>query len=213
MSATLKPLKRALIVIDVQNEYVSGKLRIEYPPVQESLANIGMAMDTAYAAKIPIVVVQHDESESAPIFAKGSTSWELHPVVAKRPRTRLINKSMTSVFAETDFAQWLANNEIDTLTIVGYMTHNCNAAAIYHAKHAGFAVELLADATGALSYHNDAGSATAEEIQRVFNVVFHSNFAAVQKTADWIAAVNNGVATQRGGILASNQRALATVSS
>jgi nicotinamidase-related amidase len=205
MSATPK---RALIVIDVQNEYVSGKLRIEYPPVQESLANIGLAMDAARAANIPIVVVQHDEQESASIFAKGSVAWELHPVVAIRPRDHLINKSMTSVFAETDLARWLAKNEIDTLAIVGYMTHNCNAAAIYHAKHAGLAVELLADATGALPYKNEAGSATAEEIQRVFNVVFHSNFAAVQKTADWIVAVNKGEATQRSGIVASNQRAL-----
>ena len=28
--------KRALIVIDVQNEYVSGDLLIEYPPVDQS---------------------------------------------------------------------------------------------------------------------------------------------------------------------------------
>lgn len=43
--------RRALIVIDVQNEYVTGALRIEYPPVEESLGNIGMAMDAAHAAR------------------------------------------------------------------------------------------------------------------------------------------------------------------
>ncbi|HSY30301.1 MAG TPA: cysteine hydrolase family protein [Burkholderiaceae bacterium] len=199
--------KRALIVIDVQNEYVSGNLLIEYPPVQESLANIGKAMDAAHAVGIPIVVVQHDEPEGAPIFAKGSKGWALHPVVGERPRNHLINKTMPSVFAHTDFAQWLVENGIDTLSIAGYMTHNCNASTIYHAKHAGFAVELLADATGALPYLNDAGSVTAEEIHRVFNVVFHTNFAAVQNTADWIVAAKNGQATQRDGIIASNQRA------
>lgn len=40
----------ALVVIDVQNEYVTGRMRIEYPPVATSLANIGRAMDTARAA-------------------------------------------------------------------------------------------------------------------------------------------------------------------
>ncbi len=204
MSATPK---RALIVIDVQNEYVSGKLPIEYPPVQQSLANIGLAMDAARAAGIPIVVVQHDEDEQAPVFARGSHGWELHPVVADRPRDHLIRKTMASVFANTDFAQWLADNAIDTLAIAGYMTHNCDASTIVYAKHAGFAVEFLADASGALPYANAAGSATAEEIHRVFGVVFHSNFAAVIDTAGWVAAVREGRATQRGNILASNRQA------
>jgi len=199
--------KRALIVIDVQNEYVSGNLPIEYPPVQQSLTNIGLAMDAAHAAGIPIAVVQHDEDKGAPIFAKGSNGWELHPVVATRPSDYLINKTMASVFANTDFAKWLAENNIDTLTIVGYMTHNCDASTIMHAKHAGLAVEFLADATGSLPYLNDAGGATAEEIHRVFSVVFHTNFAAVIDTADWVAAVTNRQATQRGSILASNRQA------
>ncbi|MHC3972033.1 cysteine hydrolase, partial [Pseudomonas aeruginosa] len=32
--------KRALLVIDVQNEYVSGNLRIEFPAIQSSLERI-----------------------------------------------------------------------------------------------------------------------------------------------------------------------------
>lgn len=199
--------KRALIVVDVQNEYVSGNLPIEYPPVHDSLVNIGLAMDAAHTAGIPVVVVQHDENENAPIFAKGSNGWELHPVVASRPRDHLINKTMASVFANTDFAQWLAENHIDTLAIVGYMTHNCDASTIMHAKHAGFAVEFLADATGSLPYLNDAGGASAEEIHRVFSVVFHTNFAAVIDTAGWIAAARKGQAIQRGSILTSNRQA------
>ena len=49
--------KRALIVIDVQNEYVTGNLRIEYPDVQLSLRNIARAMDAAHDAGIPVVVI------------------------------------------------------------------------------------------------------------------------------------------------------------
>ena len=37
--------RRALIVIDVQNEYVTGDLPIEYPDVHSSLANIGRVQD------------------------------------------------------------------------------------------------------------------------------------------------------------------------
>jgi nicotinamidase-related amidase len=82
--------KRALIVIDVQNEYVTGNLRIEYPPIEQSMANIGRAMDAATAAGIPVIVIQHLTPEGAPIFASGSHNAELHPLVADRPRDHFI---------------------------------------------------------------------------------------------------------------------------
>ena len=61
--------RRALIVIDVQNEYVTGNFRIEYPPVESSLPNIESAMDAARNNNIPVVVVQHVLPSDAPIFA------------------------------------------------------------------------------------------------------------------------------------------------
>ena len=39
--------KRALVVIDVQNEYVTGGLPIVHPPVEEGLERIGTAVGTA----------------------------------------------------------------------------------------------------------------------------------------------------------------------
>jgi nicotinamidase-related amidase len=205
-SMTTTP-RRALIVIDVQNEYVTGNLLIEYPPVQDSLANIGRAMDAARAAGIPIIAVQHDSPETSPLFAKGSDAWKLHPVVADRPSDHRINKAMASAFAGTDLAQWLSDHDIDTLTVIGYMTHNCNASTIYHASHAGWEVETLNDATGAVPYENSAGKVSAEEIHRAFSVVFHSNFAAVATTEEWIAAVGEQRALKRDNVYASNQRA------
>jgi len=64
--------RRALIVIDVQNEYVTGNLPIEYPSVDTSLANIGRAIDAAHAAGVPVIVVQHVAPAGAPIFAPGT---------------------------------------------------------------------------------------------------------------------------------------------
>ena len=50
-------MKRALVVVDVQNEYFSGVLPITYP--QGHFTNILQAMDAAVASDIPLVVVQH----------------------------------------------------------------------------------------------------------------------------------------------------------
>ncbi|WP_256077179.1 cysteine hydrolase family protein [Massilia sp. YIM B04103] len=203
MSATPR---RALLVIDVQNEYFTGDLPIEYPPVATSLPNIVLAMKTAKTQDIPVIVVQHDAPEGSPIFAKGSEGWRLHPQIAELPIDHHINKTMASAFAGSGLREWLAARSIDTLAIVGYMTHNCNASAIFQAAHEGLTVEVLDDATGALSYQNAAGKVSAEEIHRVFNTVFHSNFAAVVSTQDWIAAARSGQALERDNLYASNLR-------
>ncbi|BBB69227.1 isochorismatase [Undibacterium sp. YM2] len=198
------PVKRALIVIDVQNEYFTGNMQISYPDPQVSLQNIGRAMDVAKAAGIPVLVVQHSAPETSPIFARGSKTWELHEVVASRHADHRIEKNMASVFTGTDVAAWLKKNEINTLSIVGYMTHNCNASSILEAAHLGYQVEMLSDATGSLPYENAAGYATAEEIHRAFSVVFHSNFAAVASTDSWIVAVEAGTLLSKGDVYSSH---------
>lgn len=201
--------RRALVVIDVQNEYVTGDLPIEYPPVETSLANIGRAIDAARAAGVPVVVVQNFAPAGAPIFARGSAGAELHPVVASRERDHYVEKSLPSAFAGTDLAAWLAARGIDTLTVVGYMTHNCDASTVFEATHAGLKLEFLKDATGSLPYANDAGFASAEDIHRVFSVVMQSRFAAVASTDAWIAAMQAGAPLPGDNIYASNQRARA----
>lgn len=199
--------RRALLVIDVQNEYVTGNLPIEYPDIHSSLANIGCAMDAAQHAGLPVVIVQNTSPPGSPVFSKGSPGWELHAVVATRPHSHYIEKSLPSAFAGTDLAEWLSKHEIDTLVVAGYMTHNCDDSTVRHALHAGLAVEFLVDATGSLSYENSAGRASAEEIHRVFTVVMQTRFAAVATTEAWIAALQTGEALSRDNIYASNRRA------
>jgi nicotinamidase-related amidase len=118
-----------------------------------------------------------------------------------------VTKALPSVFAGTDFAEWIAQNRIDTLSVAGYMTHNCDASTVYEALHRGLNVEFLSDATGALPYENAAGRASAEEIHRVFSVVFHSNFAAVATTDAWVAALQAGQALEKDNVVMSNRRA------
>ena len=166
-------------------------------------------MDAARAAGVPVVVVQNFAPADSPLFARGSVGAELHPVVASRARDHYVEKSLPSAFAGTDLKAWLAGRGIDTIAVAGFMTHNCDASTVFEATHASLAVEFLADATGAVPYANDAGSASAEDIHRVFSVVMHSRFAAVASTDAWLAAVEAGVPLARDTIYASNQRARA----
>ena len=199
---------RALIVIDVQNEYVDGKLRIEYPDVRSSLANIGLAVDAAEAAQIPVIYVQHTTPEQAPIFARGSHGWQLHESLARRPKALLIEKQQADAFAGTELADWLRAQQIDTLTIVGYMTHNCDVSTILNAAHNGYVIEFLHDAAGSLPYSNRAGKVSAEKLHRVFTVVLQTGFAAVLSTQEWLEILRSGDEPERDSVPASNWRAI-----
>lgn len=208
MSAPATQPRRALVVIDVQNDYDGGNLAIQHPPFAETVANVARAMDAAATAGIQIVVVRQMAPESSPIFAKGSHGGELHPEIARRGRDHYVEKTMPSAFTGTDLEAWLRANAIDTIAVVGYMTHNCDLSTIIHAVHMGFAVEFLSDASGSVPYANSAGYASAEDIHRVVSVVLQSRFAAVLKTAEWIDCLATGVLPERDTIYASNQRAL-----
>ena len=153
---------RALLVIDVQNEYFTRALPIIHPVGH--LERILTVMDAA-AGRIPTVVVQH-HSEELPIFRRGSQEWELHPEVAARPRDLLIEKSLPGSFTGTPLEQWLRARGIDTVTIAGYMTHMCCDTTARQAVHRGFKSEFLSDATGTLPLSNAGGAVTAEELQR-----------------------------------------------
>jgi nicotinamidase-related amidase len=176
---------RALLVIDVQNEYFSGKLPVSYPP--GSLDNVLKAMDAATANRIPVVVIQHAaKSDSSPVFRKNSEEWRLHPDVEKRHRDALIEKNWPDSFTETNLEAWLKSNGIDTLTVCGYMTQMCCDTTARRAFHLGYAVEFLSDATGTLAFKNEAGAVTDEELHRAI-LVTQVRFSKVMKTDVWIS--------------------------
>lgn len=201
--------RRAVIVVDVQNEYFTGQLQIEYPPSSQSLPRIARIMDAATAAGVPVIVIQQDSPADAPAFASGSDGWQLHPEIARRHRDALFLKPSPSAFSDTGLGDWLEQHGIDTVTVLGYMTHNCDDTTIKHAFDRGLEVEFVHDASGAVSYANRAGYASAEEIHRVFSVVQQSRFTAVLSTEEWLQALATGEQPVRENILGSYRAAQA----
>lgn len=197
--------RRALIVIDVQQEYFDGLLPIQYPPRDASIARIRIAMDAAGQAGIPMVVVQHELPEGAPVFGVGSATWQNHSLVAERQdvAAKRISKGFASVFAGTDLEAWLRENDVDTLTLVGYQTNNCVIASAAAAEPLGFAVEVISDATGAIDLANDAGVAGARQVHETLMALLHSNWAAVADTDAWTSAVAVGEPLSKSDLVSS----------
>lgn len=179
-------MSRALLVIDVQNEYFTGALPITYP--EGHLERILEAMDAAIAKKVPVIVVQHHFPDAEkPFFQKGTPGWELHPEVAKRPCDLMIEKTLPGSFTGTELDAWLREQNIDTVTIAGYMTQMCCDTTARQAVHRGFTVEFLSDATGTLALSNSAGEVTAEELQRAILCTQQMMLSEVLDVATWKA--------------------------
>lgn len=177
-------MERALLVIDVQNEYFSGVLPVSHPA--GSFDNILRAMDAATAKGVPVVVVQHVSPAGGPAFQEGSPGWRLHPQVDRRPRDLLLEKTLPGSFTSTGLQDWLQERGIKTLAITGYMTQMCCDTTARQAFHRGYAVEFLSDATGTLDIKNQAGAVTAEELHRAILVTQAMRFSQVLTAAEWV---------------------------
>lgn len=201
--------RRALLIIDAQNEYFDGQLPIEYPDANSSLTNIVSVGTAADTAGIPVVLVQNITPPGTPIFAVGSHGAELHPRVAALPHKLLLQKALPSAFAGTRLLAWLISQGITTLTVVGYMTHNCVDATIREAVHTGFDVEVLSDATGSVPYANRVGQVSARIAHETFLTVMQSRFANVVTTDEWIATLAGTPLPPLDSIFTSNLAARA----
>src|SRR5262249_14310600 len=146
--------KRALLVIDVQNEYFTGKLPVSYPA--GTLKNVLSAIDAARSRDVPVVAIQHaaPQPDSA-VFRKGRKEWELHPEIAAREHDVLIHKALPGSFTDTQLESWLRDRGVETVVIAGYMTQMCCDTTARQALHLGFNVEFLSDATGTLDIQNE----------------------------------------------------------
>jgi nicotinamidase-related amidase len=177
-------MNSALLAIDVQNEYFTGRLPVTYP--HGSLKNILVAMDAAHAAHIPVIVIQHaNRAAGAAAFQPGTTGWELHPDVKKRPHDLLVEKTLPGSFTGTILGAWLKERGISTVIIAGYMTQMCCDTTARQAFHRGYAVKFLSDATGTLSIANTAGAISDTDLHRAILVTQQMRFSDVMTTGEW----------------------------
>lgn len=190
--------KRALVIVDIQQQYFSGPLEIHFPAKEKSLAKITEVIDAATSAGIPVVAVQHTAGEGAPIFDPNTPEFAVHPEVEKRTTEswKHLTKQYSSVYAGTDLTDWLRSKDVDTVTLVGYMSNNCILASAVDAEFLGFTTEVISDATGAINIANDAGFADAKTVHQTLMTLLNSSWARVSDADEWVRALTAGAPTQ-----------------
>jgi len=173
--------KRALIVVDVQNDFCpGGSLAVEHgdevvPPlnklIKEFLDRGEPVFKTrdwhpaktrhfaAYGGTWPVHCVQ------------GTHGAEFHPDLLDDPRINIISKGTNesadgySGFDGTNLSQLLSEEGVTEVWVAGLATDYCVKHTVLDARREGFAVKALADAMRAVNLNPDDGTRAIEEMR------------------------------------------------
>lgn len=142
--ATISPAHTALLVIDFQNEYFTGKMPI--PDGPQALHNTQKLVAHADRHRIAVFHIQHVTPAGSAVFAAGSDGAMQHSALRPAPHHTVLQKSTVSVFSSTDLDARLKAGGIRHLLVTGLMTHACVAGAARDAVPLGYSVLVAGDA-------------------------------------------------------------------
>ncbi|MEI7430559.1 MAG: cysteine hydrolase family protein [Betaproteobacteria bacterium] len=140
--------KKALIVIDLQNDYFPGG---KFPlwNTEITLENVESAIAKARANNIPVIHVQHiaDASKGiAPFFNAGTVGVEIHPrILAAAPDGIIVTKAFADSFHHTTLEETLSKLGVKELLICGMMTQNCVTHTAISKAAEKYSVKVLSD--------------------------------------------------------------------
>ena len=141
-------MSKALLVIDLQNDYFpGGKFPLWNTDV--TLQNIERAIEKAKARSLPVILIQHIADSSlgiAPFFNKGTTGAEVHPrILAAAPNAPVVVKQFADSFVKTTLEETLTKLGATELLVCGMMTQNCVTHTAISKSAEKYKVSILVD--------------------------------------------------------------------
>jgi nicotinamidase-related amidase len=130
-----KPVKTALLIIDIQNFYFPGDGPGLVNVIPASL-NAREILLTFRDKKQLVIHVRH----------KSSKGFEIHKNVEPIAGEKIITKEDVNSFKDTDLLEYLKKNDITRLVLIGMQTHLCLEAATRAAHDYGFECVVVEDA-------------------------------------------------------------------
>ncbi len=145
-----KQSNKALIVIDLQNDYFPGG-RFPLWNTETVLSNIENTIHTAYENNIAVIHVQHianPEMGIAPFFNKDTHGADIHPTILKAaPHGVVVVKEFADSFEGTTLDNTLKELNVNEIILCGMMTQNCVTHTALSKKADKYKVSVLADCT------------------------------------------------------------------
>ncbi len=182
-------MKKALLLIDIQNDYFSGgKMTLEGSiPASKNAA----ALLSAFREKhLPVIHVQHIATQvGATFFLPDTTGTAIHENVLPLEGETVIQKNFPNSFRMTGLLDHLKRHDITNLVIVGMMTHMCVDTTVRAACDLGFSCLVAHDACATKAQTFGAVTISAEQVQVAYMAALDGSFAEVLSTQDIIATL------------------------
>ena len=164
--------KKALLVIDLQNDYFPGG---KFPlwNTEQTLANIKTAIAKANQQNIPVIHIQHLADPAmglAPFFNQDTQGAEIHPeIMAAAPQGEVVIKHFADSFEQTNLEQVLSRQGVDELLVCGMMTQNCVTHTAISKAAEKYKVSMLMDCCTTVDemIHNIALHAASTRVELV----------------------------------------------
>ena len=117
------PSNSTLIIIDAQNEYAEGKLKVTN--AASSRKAIASLLQKYRDAKGRIVHIVHQTPNGAPVFTPDSKLAKEFEELTPRDGEKVIGKNHPSSFADTDLQEYLGSEAGTKVVLTGYMVSLC----------------------------------------------------------------------------------------
>ena len=137
-------MKKALVIIDVQNDYFPGGAYELYEP-DKALDMIQKLIHSFRTKNEKIYYVQHISGESGSFFLPNTVGCLIHEKIKPQDNDKIIVKHYPSSFLGTTLHEELQQDEIDELVVCGMMTHMCVDTTVRVAKDYGYKMILISD--------------------------------------------------------------------
>lgn len=188
--------KRALIVIDIQNDY--------FPSGRWPLSGVELAADNAARLIVSarnsgglVVYIRHEFlTENAPFFAAGSNGAELHPKILNRKDELVVVKHFPNAFRETDLKTALDQNAIQEVVICGSMSHMCVDSTARAANDLGYKVTVIHDACATRDLEFCGMYVPAAYVHTAFMAALDFGYATLCSTEEHLLAAEVGAASR-----------------
>jgi len=182
-------MTRALLLIDLQNDYFpGGAMALVGSP--EAGLQAGRLLAAFRAQDLPVIHIQHIALRpGATFFLPGTPGAELHPSVAPLPGEPVFQKHFPNSFRETPLLEHLRGLGATELVVAGMMTHMCIDTTVRAAFDLGFACRLAGDACATRDLAREGATVPAAQVQAAFLAAIDGTFAKVMSVDDLIAGL------------------------
>lgn len=181
--------EKALIIIDIQNEYFeNGGLPLINPT--EASLNARKVLDHFRANNLPIVHIQHLSAnpDVMPVFVEGTKGAEIHENVKPLDGEEVFQKYYPNSFRETGLLDYLKENEISEVVITGMMTHMCIDATTRAAFDFGYKCTVIADACASRDMEIHGKIVKADDVHHAILAALNFFSADVKLTKEYLSA-------------------------